>query len=105
MKRIVSSLLTTVMMLSLVACGGGNTNTSNPTEKATEGIIESTSESISSQKETANINDTIVFGIADNLPGIFHPLLASKTTDQDVNKIIFPSLMQLNESGELPGLL
>ena len=101
MKRIVSSLLTTVMMLSLVACGGGNTNTSNPTEKATEGIIESTSESISSQKETANINDTIVFGIADNLPGIFHPLLASKTTDQDVNKIIFPSLMQLNESGEL----
>ena len=89
-KNMIALFLAFVMLFGLTACGGGDTAASSDKDSETAAPAET--------NETA---DTIVFGIADSLPGIFHPLLATKTTDQDVNKIIFPSLLQANESGEL----
>lgn len=50
MKRIISILLALVMMLSLVACGGGDTSTSSESTSTTEASSESTTET---QEETS----------------------------------------------------
>lgn len=44
---------------------------------------------------------TIIFGIADSIPGLFNPLVATKTTDQDINQVIFPSLLEMTDTGDM----
>lgn len=39
--------------------------------------------------------DTIIHGIADVVPGLFNPLLATKTTDEDINLLMFPGLFKI----------
>lgn len=51
--------------------------------------------------EIGEISDTIVFGLADNLPGVFQPLIASKSTDKDVAGLIYASLLEINDEGEM----
>lgn len=93
-KKILALLLAVAMACGMAACGA--------TEPPAQAQPASTTETATTQTApVAEYADTIVFGIADSLPGIFHPLLATKTTDQDVNTIIFPSLLQPNEKGEL----
>ena len=46
-------------------------------------------------------NDTVIFGIADSIPGLFNPLVATKTTDQDINQVVFPSLLEMDNEGNL----
>lgn len=96
-KRILALVLVCALALGMTACGGSTEAPAQPTETAP--AAPAPTEKQPEPSAAANA-DTIVFGIADSLPGIFHPLLASKTTDQDVNRILFPSLLQLNENGE-----
>lgn len=96
-KRILALVLVCALALGMTACGSSAEAPAQPTEAAP--AAPAPTEKQPEPSVAANA-DTIVFGIADSLPGIFHPLLASKTTDQDVNRILFPSLLQLNENGE-----
>lgn len=84
MKKKSLLALVLVLMLVFTACGnkGGE-------EKETETDTD------------AQTSDTIIFGIADNVPGIFNPLIATKTTDQDINKVIYPSLLEIDSDGNL----
>lgn len=96
--KFISLLLVFAIVFGMAACGSTAEAPVENTEAAP--AAPQTQEQTPAAPEAPATSDTIVFGIADSLPGIFHPLLATKTTDQDVNKIVFPSLLQLNENGE-----
>lgn len=83
-RRLIGMLLCITMVCGLAGCGKkGDTEGDQSTENA-----------------QAKKKDTIVCGIADNVPGIFNPLVATKTTDQDINKIIYPSMLEITDTGD-----
>ncbi len=86
-RKLLAVLTATIMVLS--GCSGAETGkTVQESQKA-------------ETSETSGVNDTIVFGLADNLPGVFNPIIASKSTDKDVAGLLYASLLEIDDKGEL----
>lgn len=97
MKRVITNLLVVLLTLSMfVSCT--NTSNSSSSSKQSSNAGESSTEGSS---DSTVPKEKIVFGMTRPSYGIFHPLLAVTSVDMGFNTILFPSLLAINESGEL----
>jgi peptide/nickel transport system substrate-binding protein len=86
-KNLNIAIVLLAVVLFSSACSPANT-TNNPS-------------STESKTAAASAKEQIVYGLADKMNGNFHPLIAINGIDQDINRFLFPSLLQTDADDNL----
>ncbi len=87
-KRMLAVLMAATMCFSLTACGGGTSDATGSSSDATQEASGYTGA------------DTLVVG-EDTIEGKFNPLFYSAQTDDDVNVLIFDTLLSADREGAI----
>ena len=102
-KKCVALLLSTAMVVSLTACGGSDTSSTDetPAESSDETTApeEGDSDTDSSDSASAPANDTLVASVEQGLEGKFSPFFALSANDVTIDEMIRVYTLEVDRVG------
>lgn len=101
MKRVLASILAMVMLLSLVACGGGETGNSDPGSENTGAASQEPTNTNPNQEGVEGISDDAVLRVAvDGEPDSLFAAYQQNKADNRVNSCMFNYLVEWDDDAK-----